>query len=150
MSITVELEDMSTHPEESNRVMDILASESAEVSHYGIDRQWVMDLLQSKQIEALVARQSGALVGIVLFTTHPLWYTKDVMGVSDLLVWVDPGYRRGGVFVQMIMALEDHAAAIGAKCVQLNQSTGINVQKTASLYAKMGYRVIGFLSSKEV
>lgn len=148
--ITVEIEDTSKHPEEVNRVMDILERESAEVSHFGINRQWVLDLIQSKQISTLIARQDGALIGVIVFVVSPLWYTRDVDAVSDLLVWVHPAHRRGGVFVQMVMALEDHAAAIGAKCVQLNQSTGINVQKTADLYAKMGYRVIGFLSSKEV
>jgi hypothetical protein len=78
------------------------------------------------------------------------WYNPAYTTWSDLFAWVHPGVRERGVFARMVGVVEDAARRAGVKRLSLAQSSGFNVQDTADKYAKMGYRVTGFLAVKEL
>lgn len=68
---------------------------------------------------------------------------------SDMAMYVQPDSRGGLHAVKLIKAFEQWAKARAAKCVNLGQSTGINIERTRKFYERMGYKTVGFNARKD-
>lgn len=147
----IEPYDVTKNPEYSDLVIDALLVESRELDGLAVDREHVRRLLGAKgPVQCLVAREGEALLGTIILSIGPLWYAPKVLVARDLLVWVAPEHRGGSTFIRMIRAMEAWARNVGITKLYLSQSTGIEVDKTAQLYEKLGYSVSGFLSCKRM
>ena len=133
-----------------HEVCDKALAESAEFRAVGFDREHMLACFRNPAVRCLAALSDGVLVGLLIFGESSPWYNPAVREWTDLFVWVDPDYRGGSVFPRLVTAFENAAKMAGVKRLSLSQSSGINVEKTAELYAKMGYRITGFLGIKEV
>ncbi len=147
----IEPYDVTKNPEYSDLVIDALLVESRELDGIAVDREHLRRLLGAKgPVQCLVAREGEALLGTIILSIGPLWYAPKVLVARDLLVWVAPEHRGGSTFIRMIRAMEAWARNVGITKLYLSQSTGIEVDKTARLYEKLGYSVSGFLSCKRM
>ena len=147
----IEPYDVTKNPEYSDLVIDALLAESRELEGIAVDREHIRRLLGAKgPVQCLVAREGEVLLGTIILSVGPLWYAPKVLVARDLLVWVAPEHRGGSTFIRMIRAMEAWARNVGIAKIYLSQSTGIEVDKTARLYEKLGYSVSGFLSCKRM
>lgn len=143
--------DVAQFPEYSNVVIDALLTESSELEGVAVDREHIKRMLAAKgSVQCLVAVAEGELLGTIILAIGPLWYEPTLRVARDLLVWVAPKHRGGTTFIRMIRAMEAWATQAGLFKIYLSQSTGVEVEKTARLYEKLGYSVSGFLSSKRL
>lgn len=145
----IEKYDYTKNPEFADQVIDLLLAESEEIAATGVDRNHVRKLLQGKVV-CLVATESGKLLGAAIAATGAAWFNPSVVCMRDLLLWIAPEHRGGTVFQRLLHALEDEARIQRVNKLYLNQSTGIDVEKTSRLYRKMGFVLTGFLSVKEM
>lgn len=147
----IEPYDVAKNPEYSDLVIDALLEESRELDEIVVDREHIRRLLGAKgPVQCLVAKEGEALLGTIILSIGPLWYAPKTLVARDLLVWVAPEHRGGSTFIRMIRAMEAWARNVGITKLYLSQSTGIEVDKTARLYEKLGYSVSGFLSCKRL
>jgi GNAT superfamily N-acetyltransferase len=147
----LELYNPLRNPEYADLVIDALLEESAELKGTEIDCEHVKNMLATvPTIKCLIALDEEELLGTIILAVSPLWYAPKEIVARDLLVWVAPEHRGGSTFIRMIKAVESWALRANISRLYLSQSTGIEVERTARLYEKLGYSVSGFLSSKRI
>jgi len=151
MTIEIKTYDVTKNPEYAHQVMDILVEESNEVWRIGIDRDHVLKMLEDKdKVGIIIAIEGGELVGTYIFRLGSEWFNPKAISCHDLLVWVRPDRRKSSIFIRMLGHVEAFLKGRGIPRNKLSQSTGINPEKTAALYEKMGYHVNGFTSVKDI
>lgn len=87
----------------------------------------------------LLAEDRGRVVGMAIGAVIEQFFTDAKLAV-DLAVYVVPSHRGGPWFVKLIKAFEAKAVELGAAEITLGISTGLQTERTARLYEKMGYR----------
>ena len=143
------------HPLVTHALMDHVEAEFEEFRAVGFDRAHMMQVFAHPSFGCVAAVDKNApkdhaIVGLLLVSSTPIWYNPAFTQWSDLFSWVRADVREQGVFSRMVGVLEVAARQAGVKRIALAQSSGHNVQETADLYGRMGYRVTGFLSVKEL
>lgn len=88
---------------------------------------------------------SGMVGGVI----SPHFFGNDLI-VQDLFIYVHENARHGYLGVKLIKQLEAFADKRGAKVVCLGITTGINEERTAKLYEKLGYTYSGSIWKKEI
>lgn len=104
---------------------------------------WVGDYL------GLVAEDDGQLVGMLGAVVNKNFFnsTKYTM---DFAVYVVPERRGGTVSIRMIREYEEWVRKKGIKKCTLGVSTGLWVERTVSLYSRLGYKLVSYNMEKKL
>jgi GNAT superfamily N-acetyltransferase len=143
--------DFTANPEYADQVIDALLAESSELAGVEVERSVVqLTLERSPHVKCLIYVSEGTLLGVVILQVGPVWYAPRRRCARDLLVWVAPSHRGGSTAVRIIRAIETWALEHGVDDLYLSQSTGIEVERTAEFYQRLGYTLSGFISHKRM
>lgn len=141
----------AANPEFVDQVIDALLAESPELRGVQVEREMVRFVLEkSPHVKCLVHVQEGTLLAVVILQVGPVWYAPRRRCARDLLVWIAPGWRGGSLAVRLIRGIEAWALEHAVDDLYLSQSTGINVERTAAFYERLGYTLSGFISHKRM
>jgi len=114
------------------------------------DEQKLLNLFEQPYIFCTLAQNpEGEYVAFFLGMVCPQFFGNDLVA-NDLAVFVHPDYRGGSYFVRLTHEFEAWAISMGAKEIYLGQSTGINIEKTRTLFERLGYQPIGYSAKKEI
>ncbi|MES2973270.1 MAG: GNAT family N-acetyltransferase [Pseudomonadota bacterium] len=110
-----------------------------------------LTLLMSRLIKgdhgiALVEEVDGVVVGGFLGVVWPHFFGPDLQA-SDLALFIRPEYRGGSAGFRLIRAFITEAKARGAAQVVLANSTGIQPERVAGLFERVGLRQVGYVYS---
>lgn len=122
-----------------------LRNESPRYSHLGFNVEKLSNLV-SKLIEdgsVFVAQKKKFIIGMISGTICEHLFSLDKF-VCDLTVYIDPKHRGGMTAIKLIRAYEKWAVDLGISEIVLGVSTGINAERTVSLYKKLGYYLSGY------
>lgn len=141
----------AANPEFVDQVIDALLAESPELRGVQVEREMVRFVLEkSPHVKCLVHVQEGTLLAVVILQVGPVWYAPRRRCARDLLVWVAPEWRGSSLGVRLIRAIEAWALEHAVDDLYLSQSTGIEVERTAAFYERLGYTLSGFISHKRM
>ncbi len=91
---------------------------------------------------AFVAEVDGALVGMFGGVVFEHFFSTTKMA-ADVVLYVTPEYRGGSLAARLVHAFERWAIEAGADELVLGVSTGIEAERTAGLYERLGYERSG-------
>lgn len=96
-------------------------------------------LLQDDQnFFAVVAEHDGQLVGFMAGFICEHFFSPDRYA-SEMLWYVSPDWRGSSAAVRMVRAFEDWALTKNVLDVMTGVSSGVQTDRTAALYEKLGY-----------
>jgi GNAT superfamily N-acetyltransferase len=96
-----------------------------------------------------VSEHAGVLNGVMAGSVFPHFFGTDLIA-SDLCLYTDPTSRRSGLVAALLLkAFETWAEAQGASKIILGVSTGIEVDRTTTLYERLGYTMVGPIMQKD-
>jgi len=144
--------DFKAAPEYVDQVVDALIAESPELQGQSdVDREIVRKTLElSPAIRCLIHVVDEELLAVAILAVGPIWYAPCRTCARDLLIWIAPAWRGSSLGIRLIRAVEDWAKANEITDLFLSQSTGIEVERTAGFYSRLGYTVSGFISHKRI
>ena len=96
----------------------------------------------------LVVRGDEVLGGFFGIITGQ--YFSDDRAARDMAWFVKRDRRGGFAAVMLVHDFEEWGKARGIKHFWLGQSTGVSIEQTQMLYEKLGYKVVGVNTMKEV
>lgn len=100
--------------------------------------------IESPRGFARVLEQEEGIQGGMLALVTPHWFSKD-LAACDLALFIDPMYRGGLGAVRLLNAYAVWARDAGATLVQFGIMTGVNVETTARLCERLGWRRAGMV-----
>ncbi len=86
----------------------------------------------------LVAEQDTEVIGVFAGVAFKHFFGDDWV-CSDLILYVTPEHRGGSSAPRLIKAYEEWARRIGVKEIQIGVSTGVQEERTAQFFQKLGY-----------
>jgi GNAT superfamily N-acetyltransferase len=94
----------------------------------------------------LVSEKKGKVVGGFIGFYHQMWFSDDNVA-GDIALFVDPDGRGGMAAAQMIKRFIEWAVDhdVSPCNIQLGITTGVHVEKTASLYEMLGFNRAGLI-----
>lgn len=98
---------------------------------------------------AFYKNSDGERYGFFIGTISDQFFGDDLIAM-DMGVYIDPEYRGGIGAVRLVQAFESWAKENGAKEVYLSQSSGTDIERTASFYERLGYSKAGFVTKKRI
>ena len=90
----------------------------------------------------LVAESDGTLAGMLGGYLTDYFFCREKLA-CDLLLYVEPKWRRSSAATRLIRGFEDWAAARGARELCLGVSTGVQTDSTERFYCKLGFTRVG-------
>lgn len=96
----------------------------------------------------LVAERDGAVVGGIVGLCTEQWFS-DQLVAQDLAIFMEPRHRGGMAAARLIGAFVEWATEQGAVTTELGINTGVEVERTALLYGRLGLRLTAHLYVKE-
>lgn len=86
-----------------------------------------------------VAEAHGAIIGVLVACAEEHWCCRDII-VYELALYVDRAHRGGMTGARLIRDLIEWQERIGAKCVKVSASTGLDNEGVARLYERHGFK----------
>jgi len=105
----------------------------------------MLDTIQSPNGILLVAKDEAdgnEIVGFFVGAVHELFFSSDKVA-SDMLLYVEPEYRKSGVAGLLIKKYIQEAKSAGAKEIRLATTTGVLTEQTEALYKHRGFESVG-------
>ncbi len=139
---------MSIRPatlDDLDRILDLgeqLHKESPRWSRLSFNRAKAAEFIASLIVGAhgvvFVAEKDGVVVGGIagLATAH--WSSDDIVA-QEVSFFMEPGARGSMVAIRLICALQAWGGIKGAKWLQAGTSTGLDPERTAGLYERLGF-----------
>jgi len=87
------------------------------------------------------------VVGMFVGMVNKYFFGNDLVA-SDFALYVDEDHRGGSIGVRLVKAFEKWAFEFGAKVILLGISTGIQANRTAQLYSRLGFKTHGYTTLK--
>lgn len=128
--------------------------ESEVHKHQAFNEQKVQRLFQASITKPemlyfrLAVKDNEVLGGFYGMLVEP--YFTDVKVAKDLAWFITPDKRGGILAVRLVRDFEVWAKKHGAIQLGLGQSTGVQVEQTQKLYERLGYRVVGVNTIKDI
>jgi GNAT superfamily N-acetyltransferase len=97
----------------------------------------------------LVDTEKAEIVGFIWGHLSPQLYTPDTQLV-DVLTYIRPEYRNDGHSTPLFKAYEQWGKDRGAKSIQLSTVARKGMKHAVNVYEHLGYKVTGYITSKEV
>lgn len=109
---------------------------------YELDDTCLLDMcnefVSAKDKVIFVDVKNGEMTGVMFGQLTTPWVSNDLIAV-DVILYVKPSYRGRAVSLNLIKNYEAWAKANGAKAIQLSVSSGVDQEKTLTIYSKLGY-----------
>jgi len=96
-----------------------------------------------------VAEDDNKIIGVFAGVAHEHFFGNHLVS-SDLILYVDPEHRGGSAAPRLIKAYEEWAKKIGAKDITIGVSTGVQEERTAKLFEKLGFGHRAYVFRKKV
>jgi ribosomal protein S18 acetylase RimI-like enzyme len=93
--------------------------------------------------------ESKEIVGFICGMIHDQFFTQQKFA-SDLALYVDESHRGSSAALRLIKNFEIWAKENKAEKVWLGQSVGQNIESTTDFYKRLGYKVVGVNTYKEI
>lgn len=121
---------------------ELLHKESPRWSRLSFNRAKAANMMAQMILEPhgviFVAEQDGLVVGGIAGFASPHWSSDDIVA-QELSFFMAPGARGSIVAVRLICALQAWAEMRGAKWLHAGTSTGLDPERTAGLYERLGF-----------
>ena len=132
-----------------------LARALHDASHYRaipFDRESVMQTLHACRSYGLlvIAEDEGTVVGVVGGVEYGFPSNHNVRLGTEVLWWVDPGYRSHGIGRRLLKGIERRAHDLGLHTWTMTRLESVEPHMTDALYRSAGYTPRECLFSKEV
>ncbi|MFM9434609.1 GNAT superfamily N-acetyltransferase [Janthinobacterium sp. CG_23.3] len=95
-------------------------------------------LLTSESGVVFVAERDGVVVGGIAGYAEAHWASDDVLA-NEVSFFMDPGARGSMAPTRLICALRAWGEIRGAKWLHAGTSTGLDPERTAGLYERLGF-----------
>lgn len=99
--------------------------------------KFAANMLTNPKGSVLVAEQDGVLVGVIAFITMPHWFSGEVTA-TEMIWYVEPEHRAGGVAMRLMWASESLAKSLGATRMAFTAPT----PQVGELYTRFGYKMV--------
>ena len=118
--------------------------ESPVFKHSSFDDKTVVDLLSlslksPSDVCVLVNETDGEITGGIIAFAYKNWFGPERVA-SDLALFVTPDKRGGVVAARLVNQYEKWAKSVGCSEVTIGVSTGVNTDRTALLFQRLGYK----------
>lgn len=101
-------------------------------------------LVTTDKCKVLVAEEDGKLNGVIAFIISPHYFSGELIA-CEMIWYVEPEHRKGGVAMRLFWEAEKLAKSMGAKRMQFTAPT----DAVAGVYARFGYKQIEVTFQKE-
>ena len=102
-------------------------------------------LVTTDKCKVLVSEENGELTGVVAFIISPHYFSGETIA-CEMIWYVEPEHRKGGVAMRLFWEAEKLAKSMGAKRMQFTAPT----DAVARVYARFGYKQIEVTFQKEL
>lgn len=118
--------------------------ESPVFKHSSFDEKTVADLLAlslktPENVCVLVNDINGEITGGIIAFAYKNWFGPERVA-SDLALFVTPDKRGGVIAARLVKQYEQWAKSVGCSEVTIGVSTGVNTERTALLFQRLGYK----------
>jgi GNAT superfamily N-acetyltransferase len=121
---------------------ELLHKESPRWSRLSFNRakaaHFIAHLVLEPEGAVFLAEQDGLVVGGIAGMATQHWSSDDVVA-QEVSLFMAPEARGSMVAVRLICALQAWAGMRGAKWLQAGTSTGLDPERTAGLYERLGF-----------
>jgi len=133
---------------------ELMRYESPAFRDYEMDQGKLLALGQAAidnadQVFGAVAIKDDEIIGFMLGMCTEHYFSK-VKLACDLALYVAKQSRGGTAGMRLITAFEKWAVNTGASLLTMGISTGIDTDRTAALYAKLGMQEEGIIFKKRL
>ncbi len=109
----------------------------------------VATLIEDPDVFLALYKRDGKYIGFMLAGISTYFF-GDETSSYDMALFVDPAHRGGFAVVRLVQAYEDWARSKNVSEIYLSQFTGVDIEKTAKLYSKLGYTQLGCTTKKRI
>lgn len=99
--------------------------------------QFAANMLNNSKGTILVAEKDGALIGVIAFITMPHWFSGEITA-TEMIWYVEPEHRAGGIAMRLMWASESLAKALGATRMAFTAPT----PQVGEIYKRFGYKMV--------
>lgn len=99
---------------------------------------FLAQLIMSEWGCVFLAEKDGVIVGGIAGTATPHWASDDILA-DEASFFMLPEARGSMAGVRLISALKEWAGARGARWLNAGTSTGLDPERTAGLYERLGF-----------
>ena len=121
---------------------ELLHMESPRWSRLSFNRakaaHFIAHLIMEPEGVVFVAEQDGLVVGGIAGITSPHWSSDDLVA-QEVSFFMAPEARGSMAGVRLVGALRAWGGMRGAKWLQAGTSTGVDPERTAGLYERLGF-----------
>lgn len=121
---------------------ELLHHESPRWSRLSFNRakaaHFIAHLIIEPEGAVFVAELDGVVVGGIAGMASPHWSSDDVVA-QEVSFFMAPGARGSMAAVRLVCALRAWGDMRGAKWLQAGTSTGLDAERTAGLYERLGF-----------
>lgn len=112
-------------------------------------RQLAIDYISEPERHCvLVAAEGKAIVGLFVGQVVDYYFNDERLAMSTFF-YVRPE-KRGFVSLRLIRKFEEWARGHGAREIEFDMSSGVNVERSATLMERLGYRKVGHILKMRV
>lgn len=102
-------------------------------------RRLAIVLTLKNDAKVLVARDKGRAIGLFAFVLHPSLFSGEQVA-GELMWYVEPEHRAGGVGLRLLAEAEREAKALGAAAMNLTAPAG--GPDLGEMYGRCGYQKV--------
>lgn len=110
---------------------------------------WHRKVAQPDRWCLFVAEENDKIIGVFAGFANEHFFGNDLVS-GDLILYVDPQHRGGTAAPRLIQAYEKWARSVGVKEIHIGVATGVNVERTARLFEKLGFGDRAYVFRKKV
>lgn len=89
------------------------------------------------------------ITGFIIMGISEHYFSGQLLA-SDYCVYIAPQHRGGRQIVRLLDSAEEWCKMNGAKSMTIYHNTGINTDKSPTLFNKLGFDMKGYIFSKEI
>ena len=108
-----------------------------------------LTVVQPERFHITYCKKEGQIIAFFLGTINVEYFTGKKTAV-DMGMYVMPNERGGTQFYKMLKSFESWAKTNGANKIVLYHSTGIDPEKSKTLFPRLGYEHYGYIFDKEI
>lgn len=95
-------------------------------------------LIGSPQGAVFIARRGGRIIGTILLLAEPNWMSDEVI-CQELALFTHPEHRGTFAAARLIAVAIEWSRIKGARWIEAGSGTGVNPERTARLYERLGF-----------
>ncbi len=101
-------------------------------------------------IVLLAENEEGDVVAVLVMLVTPMLFNPAHTVASEMVYYVSPEYRKGGLGIRMLKKAEQVAKAKGVKYISMVLLASVEPERPAAVYNRLGYHQTEATYSKEL